>query len=79
MIRLFDLEIYNVKLKYTNINSIKGICGNPTPAFKMEIRLVYTEGNACKDTKNHELQSQIVAYLNFPPWDVEIISTYFSV
>ena len=26
------------------------------PPFKMEIRIVYTEGNVCKDTKNHELQ-----------------------
>ena len=26
------------------------------PPFKMEIKIVYTEGNACKDTKNHELQ-----------------------
>ena len=25
--------------------------------FKMEIRLVYTEGNVFKDTKNHKLQS----------------------
>ena len=28
-----------------------------TPLFKMEIGLVYTEENVCKDTKNHELQS----------------------
>ena len=27
-----------------------------TRPFKMEIRLVYIEGNVCKDTKNHELQ-----------------------
>ena len=40
---------------YTDINFIKVICDNPTPPFKMEIRLVYTEGNVCKDTKNHEL------------------------
>ena len=45
--KLFDLEIYIVKLKYTDT----------TTPFKMEIRLVYTEGNVCKDTKNHELQS----------------------
>ena len=51
------MEIYNVKLKYTDINFIKAICGNPSPPFKMEIGLVYTEGNACKDTKNHELQN----------------------
>ena len=25
--------------------------------FKMEIRLVYIEGNEFKDTKNHKLQS----------------------
>ena len=45
--QLFDLEIYIVKLKYTDT----------TPPFQMEFRLVYTEGNVCKDTKNHELQS----------------------
>ena len=44
---LFGLEIYAAKLKYTDT----------TPLFKMEIRLIYTEGNVCKDTKNHELQS----------------------
>ena len=41
--KLFDLEIWNIKLKYTKINFIKVICGNPTLPFKMEIRLVYTE------------------------------------
>ena len=46
-----------VILKYTDINLIKAICGNPTHPFKMEIRVVYTEGNVCKDTKNHELQN----------------------
>ena len=25
--------------------------------IKMEIRLVLTEGNVCKETKNHELQN----------------------
>ena len=53
--KLFDLEIYDVKLKYTEINFIKAICGNPTLPFKMEIRLAYTEDNVCKDTNNHEL------------------------
>ena len=28
-----------------------------TPLFKMEIGLVYTEENVCKDTKKNELQS----------------------
>ena len=45
--KLFDLEIYIVKLKYTDT----------IPAFKMEIRIFYTEGNVCKDIKNCELQS----------------------
>ena len=36
--------MYNIKLKYTDIDFIKHICGNPTPPFKMEIRLVYTKG-----------------------------------
>ena len=39
--KLFDLEIYNVKLKYTYT----------TTPFKMGIRLVYITGNVCKDTK----------------------------
>ena len=38
--------MYSVKLKYTEINFTKAVCENPTPPFKMEIRLVYTEGNA---------------------------------
>ena len=44
---LFDLEIYIVKLKYTHT----------IPPFKMEIRIVYTEGNVRKDTKNYGLKS----------------------
>ena len=68
MAKLFGLEIYNVKLKYTDT----------ILSFKMEIRVVYTEGNVCKDTKNHDLKSSIVVYFNFPPWN-EIISAYFSV
>ena len=36
-----------MKLNYTDI----------IPPFKMEIRIVYTEGNVCEDTKNHELES----------------------
>ena len=32
------------------------ICGNHALPFKMEIKLVYTERDVCKDTKNHELQ-----------------------
>ena len=48
--KLFDLEIYNVKLEFTGI---KDIWGNPIPPYKMEIRLVHTEGNVCKDTRNH--------------------------
>ena len=75
---MFDLEIYYVKLKCTDINFIKAICGNTTPPFKMEIRFVYTEGNACEDTKIHELQNQIVACFNILLWDVEIISTVQS-
>ena len=39
--------MYIAKLKYTD----------STPPFKMEIRNIYIEGNVCKDTKNHELQS----------------------
>ena len=42
-------------MKYTDINFIIAIFGNPTPSFKMEIRFVYTEEYVCKDTKNHEL------------------------
>ena len=62
---MFDLEIYIVKIKYADT----------TPLFKMEIRLVYTEENVCKDTKNHELSSKIVACFNFPLlWDAETIS-----
>ena len=49
--KLFDLEICNVKLKYNDINFLKAICRNSTPSFKMKIRLVYTKGNVCKDTK----------------------------
>ena len=44
-------------MMYTDINFIKAICGNPTPPFKMEIRLVYNEGNVCKDKKNYVLES----------------------
>ena len=43
---MFDLEIFIVKLQYTDT----------IPPLRMEIRIVYTEGNVCKDTKNHELQ-----------------------
>ena len=50
MINMFDLENYKVKLKCTDINFIKAICGNPTPPFKMDIVLVHIEGNVCKDT-----------------------------
>ena len=53
--KLFDLQIYNIKLKYIDINFIKAICENHTPPFKMEIRLVYAEGNMFEDTKSHEL------------------------
>ena len=79
MIKLFDLEIYNVKLKYTDINFIKAVCGNPTPPLKMEIRLAHTDVNVYQDIQNHELQSKIVACFNLPSLDVEIIFTYFSV
>ena len=48
--RLFHLEIYNVKLQYAEINFVKAIFRNPTLPLKMEITLVYTEGNLCKDT-----------------------------
>ena len=43
---------------------------------KMEIRLVDTEDNVCKDTKNHELQNYVVVI--FPPRGLEIVSKYFS-
>ena len=72
--KLFDLEIYNVKPKCTNINFIKAICGIILLPLKWKLDLL-----TCKDTKKHELQNQIVACLNFPPWEVEVISTYFSV
>ena len=36
--------IWEFKLEYTDSN----------PPLKMEIRIVYTEGNLCKDTKYHE-------------------------
>ena len=54
---MFHLETYNVKLSYNHINFIKAICENPTPFFKMEIRVVYIEGNVCKYTEHHELQN----------------------
>ena len=47
----------SASLKYTDINFIKAILGNSTLPFKIEIKLVYTEGDVCKDTKNHELQN----------------------
>ena len=54
--KIFHLGIYIVELVYTDTS----------PPFKMEIRIVYTEANVCKDTKNHEVQSWIVAFFNFP-------------
>ena len=39
--KLFDLQIFIVKLKYTDI----------TRPFKMEIKLVLIKGNVCKDSK----------------------------
>ena len=47
--KLFDFETYYVKLKYTDINFMKAICESTTSPFKKEIRLVYIEGNLCKD------------------------------
>ena len=44
-------------MNYADINFIKAICENTTPFFKMEVRLIDTEKNMCKDAKNHELQS----------------------
>ena len=41
----------NVKLKCTEINFIKAICGNTSLPFKMESKLVYTEGAVCKIQK----------------------------
>ena len=78
---MFDLEIYNVKLQYTdiNFNFVKVFCGNSTPPIKMEIRFFYTQRKVCNDAKTHVLQNKIVANYNLPPWDVEKISTYFSV
>ena len=64
MINCLIWKFATVKLKYNDINIIKAICGNPTPSLKMEIRLVYTEGDVCKDTKNNELQNLIVACFN---------------
>ena len=67
------MEIYNIKLKYTDINFVKAICGNPTPRFKIKIRLAHAKGNVCKDNL---LQNKIVGCFDLPPWDVEIIFTY---
>ena len=53
---MINCLIWKITMKFTAINLSKAICKNPTPRFKMKIRLVYTEGNVCKDTKNHELQ-----------------------
>ena len=53
---MINCLIWKITMKYTDINLSKAICKNPTPRFKMKIRLIYTEGNVCKDTKNHELQ-----------------------
>ena len=47
IISCLTLEIHIAKLKYTDT----------TPPFQMEIRLVHTEENVCKDTENYELQS----------------------
>ena len=55
--KLFDLEIYIVELRHTDINFIIAIYRNTTPLFKMEIRLAYTERNVWKDTKNHEQEN----------------------
>ena len=49
--------IYYIKLKYSEISFIKAVYENPTLLFKIEIRLVYIEGNVCKDTKNYGLQN----------------------
>ena len=37
---------------------MKAICGNPTLPFKMEIKLVYTEGDVRKDTKKKKKMSR---------------------
>ena len=39
-------------MKCTEVNFIKAICGNSTIPFKIKIKLVYTEGDVCKDTKS---------------------------
>ena len=46
-----------IKLKYTDINFVKALCGNPTLPLKIEIRLVYTTGNVSNNTKSDELQN----------------------
>ena len=78
---MFDLEIYSVKLQYTdiNFNFVKVFYGNSTPPIRIEIRFFYTQRKVCNDAKTHVLQNKIVANYNLPPWDVEKISTYFSV
>ena len=36
------------------------LSGNPTvPVKKMEIKLVYTEGDVFEDTKNHECRTKL--------------------
>ena len=57
--KLFDLEIYYFEMKYSDINLVETICENPTPTFKIKIRLFYAEGNVYVKTKNHELQNWI--------------------
>ena len=42
--KMANCLIWEFKLEYTDSN----------PPLKMEIRIVYTEGNLCKDTKYHE-------------------------
>ena len=49
MAKLLGLEIYNVKLKYTDIILLKISLEILLLLFKMEIRLVCTRGNVCKD------------------------------
>ena len=71
---MLDLEIYSVKLKYTEINFIKAICGNPTVPFKMEIRLVYIAGNVCKDTKKKFSCEVLIAKI--PPSSAQALDSF---
>ena len=46
-----------IKLKYTDINFAKALCGNPALPLKIEIRLTHIKRNVSNNTKNDELQN----------------------